>query len=97
VEYLTLWSHLRNEPRWAVGRQVRAALNLAGIRQGTGVTDAEDAGRIDDTRLRPQEVWALRVRIGEALSRAHPTPASKLVDFRTPRRDVEHLPPYFTE
>jgi heparan-alpha-glucosaminide N-acetyltransferase len=92
VEYLTLWSRLHNEPRWAVGRQVRASLGLAGVRRGTGITDAEDAGRIDYTRLRPQDVWALRVAIGEAISRARPAPASKLVDFRTPRRDPEHLP-----
>jgi hypothetical protein len=92
VEYLTLWALLRHEPRWAVGRQVRAALNLAGTRHGTGLDVAEDAGRIDYARLRPQDLWALRVRIGEALSQAHPAPARKLVDFRTPRRDPEHLP-----
>ncbi len=45
VEYLTLWSQLHNEPRWAVGQQVRATLNLAGTRQGTGFTGGEDAGR----------------------------------------------------
>ena len=93
VEYLTLWALLRHEPRWAVGRQVRAALNLAGTRQGTGITGAEDAGRIDYARLRPQDLWALRVRVGEVLSQAHPAPARQLVDFRTPRRDPEHLPP----
>ena len=93
VEYLTLWSRVSNEPRWAVGRQVRAALNLSGTRQDTGLTDAEDAGRIDYNRLRPGDVWALRVRIGEALSQAHPAPARKLIDFRTPRRDLVHLPP----
>ena len=74
VEYLTLWSQLRNEPRWAVGQQVRAALKLAGTRQGTGFTGGEDAGRIDYGRLRPRDVWALRVAIGEALSQAHPAP-----------------------
>ena len=72
VEYLTLWSQLHNEPRWAVGQQVRAALKLAGTRQGTGFTGGEDAGRIDYGRLRPRDVWALRVAIGEALSQAHP-------------------------
>jgi hypothetical protein len=96
VEYLTLWSRLQNEPRWAVGRQVRASLGLAGVRRGTGITGAEDAGRIDYTRLRPQDVWALRTAIGEAISRARPAPASKLVDFRTPRRDPEHLPQTYT-
>jgi hypothetical protein len=92
VEYLTLWSQLRNEPRWAVGQQVRAALKLAGTRQGTGFTGGEDAGRIEYSRLRPRDVWALRVAIGEALSQAHPAPKSKLVEFRTPRRELERLP-----
>jgi len=92
VEYLALWSRLRNEPRWAVGQQVRAALKLAGSRQSTGFTGDEDAGRVDYARLRPQDVWALRVAIGEALSRAHLASHSKLVEFRTPRRDPDHLP-----
>jgi hypothetical protein len=95
VEYLTLWAHLRNEPRWAVGRQVRAALGLAGTRQGTGFAGGEDAGRIDYARLRPRDLWALRVRIGAALSEAHPVPAGRLVDFQTPRRDPNHLPPAY--
>ena len=84
VEYLEIWSRLSNEPRWAVGEQVRAALKLAGTRQGTGITAGEDAGRIDYGELRPRDVWALRVAIGEALSRSHPGARSKLVDFRTP-------------
>lgn len=93
VEYLTLWSQLYNEPPSATGKQVRAALKLAGTRQGSGFTGGEDAGRIDYGRLRPQDLWALRTAIGEALSQAHPAPKSKLVDFRTPRRDPDHLPP----
>ncbi len=92
VEYLTLWSNLHKEPRWAVGAQARAALKLAGIRHGTNFGGAEDAGRIEFDRLRPGQLWALRVALGEALSQAHPTPTKKLVDFRTPRRDPGHLP-----
>jgi hypothetical protein len=95
VEYLTLWSQVRNEPRWAVGQQVRAALKLAGTRQGTGFTGGEDAGRIDYGRLRPRDVWALRVAIGEALSQAQPVPQKKLVDFRTPRRAPEATRPAY--
>jgi hypothetical protein len=71
---------------------VRAALDLAGTRRGTGVAGAEDAGRIDYRRLRARDLWALRVRIGAALSQAHPAPASRLVEFRTPHRDPAHLP-----
>jgi Domain of unknown function (DUF4091) len=95
VEYLTLWSQLRNEPRWAVGQQVRAALKLAGARQGTGFTGGEDAGRIDYGQLRPRDLWALRIAIGEDLSKAHPAAKSKLIDFRTPRRDPGRVPPAY--
>jgi hypothetical protein len=91
VEYLALWSSSRKEPRWAVGSRVRAALKLAGTRQSTGTTDAEDAGRIDYTRLHSRDVWALRSAIGAALSAAHPAFLTKLVDFRTPRRDPDHV------
>ncbi len=92
VEYLTLWSQLHTEPRWAVGSQVRAALSLAGQRRGTGFEGGEDAGRIDYGRLRPQDLWALRFAIGQFLSQAHPAAKSKLVDFRAPRRDPGKLP-----
>jgi hypothetical protein len=95
VEYLVLWSRLRNEPQWAVGRQVREALKLAGTRQETDVASGEDAGRIDYGRLRPRDLWELRVAIGEALSQAHPPFQAKLVDFRTPRRDAKNLPPAY--
>ncbi len=88
IEYLTLWSRLRDEPRWAVGRQVREHLNLSGARRGTGTAAVEDAGRIDYDRLRPQDLWALRLAIGESISGAHPAPLRKLVDFRTPPREV---------
>jgi hypothetical protein len=89
VEYLTLWAIQRGLPWWAVGKQVREALRLAGIRQATetGGAGAEDAGRIDNAKLRPQDVWALRTRIGEALSQAQPRPLSRVVEFRTPPRD----------
>jgi hypothetical protein len=93
VEYLTLWAHHRGQPRWAVGQQVREALPLAGIRQATDTGGAEDAGRIDNARLRPQDFWALRMRIGEAISQAHPQPQSRLVEFRTSPRDATSRKP----
>ena len=77
----------------ATGQQVHTALNLVGKRQGTGFTGGEDAGTIDYGRLRPRDVWALRVAIGEELSKAHPAPKSKLVEFRTPLRTLSHLQP----
>src|SRR5205823_12716017 len=85
VEYLTLWRLLQKEPQWAAGRSVREALNLVGKRTGTGF-GGEDAGRIDYGKLRPQDLWALRMRIGQALSDAKPVPKRKLVEMRTPPR-----------
>ena len=95
VEYLTLWAQLHNQPRWAVGQQVRATLNLVGKRQATGFTGGEDAGTIDYGRLRPRDVWALRIALGEELSKAHPSPKAKLVDFRTPQCRPDRLKPAY--
>ncbi len=81
VEYLALWAHLRDEPRWAVGSRVREALKLAGERTGAG---GDDAGSIRHDRLRPRDLWALRHRIGQALSEAHP-PAGGGPDAWRPR------------
>jgi hypothetical protein len=94
VEYLTLWTQVRGEPRWAVGRRVRQVLQLVGQRQGTGFV-GEDAGRIDYGRLRAQDLWALRTAIGQALSEAAPAPKRRLVELRTPRRDPGQLPPAY--
>jgi hypothetical protein len=89
VEYLTLWGRVRGQPRWAVGEQVREFLHLSGARRSSETGGAEDAGRIDYSTLRPQDVAALRIRIGEALSQAHPSPQNRLVDFQTPPREAD--------
>jgi hypothetical protein len=92
VEYLTLLSQAQNEPRWAVGQRVREALHLNGQRKDTGYA-GEDAGVIHFAQLKPQDVWALRVRLGEVLSDAAPAPKRRLVELRTPRRHPEKLSP----
>ncbi len=85
VEYLTLLARQLEEPRWALGDTVRAALRLRGVRQGTGFR-GEDAGVMSYGDLRPQDVWALRWQVGQALSKARPQPARRLRDLRTPPR-----------
>ena len=90
VEYLTLLGQATGEPRWALGLRVREELKLVGERTTSG---GEDAGRVDYDRLRPVDEWALRQRLGEALSALHPEPKRRLVDFRTPRRDPSKLAP----
>ena len=82
----------RNQPRWAVGRQVRAALNLAGTRQGTGLAATRTPAGSTTPGCARRDLWTFAQPIGEALSQAHPAFESKLVDFRTPRRDPNHLP-----
>jgi hypothetical protein len=68
VEYLNLWCSQRGMPRWAVGRQLRASLHLTGSRHATETQGAEDAGRMDYSGLRPQDLWSLRTGLGEAIS-----------------------------
>jgi hypothetical protein len=92
VEYLTLLTQVLRQPRWAVAQRVREELHVAGTRAGTGA-GGEDAGVIRYARLLPQDVWRLRVRVGSALSEAHPEPRRKLVELRTPPRDLARLAP----
>ncbi|MDB5289519.1 MAG: hypothetical protein JWL69_760 [Phycisphaerales bacterium] len=92
VEYLTLLAIVEKQSRYLLGHRVREALPLEGVKHGTGFA-GEDAGVIDFGRLRPQELWALRTRVGQVLSAAHPKRKSKLVDLRTPRRDPSHGAP----
>jgi hypothetical protein len=87
VEYLTLYALATGEPRWAVGERVREALGVAAERKGTG-SGGEDAGVMHYGRLRPGDLWALRVRMGAAVSAMKPAPKARLVDLRPPRRDV---------
>jgi hypothetical protein len=70
---------------------VREALRLAGQHKGTGFP-GEDAGVIHFAQLKPQEVWALRVRVGEVLSEAAPAPKRRLVELRPPTRHPDKLP-----
>ncbi len=86
VEYLTLWRLLQKEPQGAVGQSVREALRLAGERSGTPLGGGEDAGRFEYRRLLPQDAWALRTRIGQAVSDAKPEPKRKLVELCQPPR-----------
>jgi GDSL-like Lipase/Acylhydrolase family/Domain of unknown function (DUF4091) len=93
VEYLTLLSQWRKQPRWAVGQRVRETLQLTAKREGTGFVGDEDAGRMSYAKLSPQAVWALRMQVGESLSGAGLEPKRRLVDFRTPKRDPGKLVP----
>ena len=86
VEYLTLYAQTSGEPRWAIGGQVQSALRLKAERKGTRSGVGEDAGMIEYGDLTPQALWALRIRIGEALSQSRPAPARRLVELWTPPR-----------
>ncbi len=81
VEYLTLFSQISDEPRWAIGQKLRQELRLQGQRQASGFTGGEDAGLIQFHALKPQDLWSLRVRIGQAVSAAHPVPKRRLVEL----------------
>jgi hypothetical protein len=93
VEYLTLFSQVTGQPRWAVGQRAREALHLVAERRGTGLVAVEDAGVIHFGKLLPQDLWSLRMRVGQALSDARPKPQRQVVDLRTPKRDPNHLSP----
>ncbi|HET6882946.1 MAG TPA: GDSL-type esterase/lipase family protein [Pirellulales bacterium] len=91
VEYLTLFSQLKQAPRWQIGRELRQWLKLAGERRASGVPAAEDAGVIHYQDLKPVDLWALRVALGEAISAVHPPAKRRLVEFKTPIREVRPM------
>jgi len=93
VEYLRLLAEAQGEPYWALGEAVRRELRLKGEHVGTGFTGGEDAGLVRYQDLRPQEVWALRVRVGRVLSDLRPTTKRGMIEFRTPPRDPTRSPP----
>jgi len=84
VEYLTLLAQVTGQPRWAVQQRVRRQLNLAGTWESTGFTGGEDAGRVQFDQLKPQDLWALRMQVGRAVSAAKPAARRRLVEFHVP-------------
>ncbi|MDA0840111.1 MAG: DNRLRE domain-containing protein [Planctomycetota bacterium] len=97
TEYFTLWKQLSNEPQWSIERAVRTELQLQTEARGTGFTGGEDAGVLHFTGLKPEAVWAMRLRLGNELSKLKPAPKKKLIDFRTPRRDLNRKSPGYVE
>jgi len=94
VEYMALLARSTGQPRWALGGRVREALDLNGVRGASATVSVEDAGTVRYDRLRPQDLWALRVRVGRVLSGLRPGPQSPPFEFRTPRRDPSRLPDF---
>jgi hypothetical protein len=98
VEYLTMLTQHLKAPRWAVGRAVQEKLRLvASAQKGPDAGGIEDAGRISFRDLSPVALWELRTRVGGILSKAKPEPKRRLVDLRTPARDVSKLPTFLPE
>ena len=95
AEYLTLLAQLLGEPRASLGRAVRRELGLAAEHRGTDSGAEEDAGVLHYADLSPEDVWALRIRVGLAISLLRPEPKRQLVDLRTPRREVGDAPPAY--
>ncbi len=90
VEYLELYARASGQPRWAVAESVRGVLKLEGVRKATG-SAGEDAGRVDYNSISPRDLWALRVRMGKAVSDSAPQAQSQLKDWTTPKRHPQPM------
>jgi hypothetical protein len=66
VEYLLLLNRFQGAPRWVTARQVANELDLH--RKTIKKTVRGDAMRVLYPDVRPQELWAMRVRLGELIS-----------------------------
>ncbi|WP_157369519.1 GDSL-type esterase/lipase family protein [Zavarzinella formosa] len=67
VEYLCELARVTEQPPEEIGEQIPKELQLTAKKEGTGVSD-EDAGVFKYSGLKPQDVWALRTRIGKVIS-----------------------------
>lgn len=92
VEYLTLLTKVTGQPRWAVEQRVRELLQLAGNWKSTEFTGGEDAGRVQYDRLKPQDLWALRMQVGQTLSATGPAAVRRLVVLGVPSRHDDIVP-----
>lgn len=97
VEYLTLYSQLKQAPRWQIGQEVRQWLGLAGERRPSDVAAAEDAGVIHYADLRPQDLWALRRLVGEQVSAEHPPAKRRLIEFNVLPRSLRPMSGFVAE
>ena len=91
VEYAVMFAKLTGEPRWAVGQRIRETLGLMAKRKGSGLAAVEDAGLVTYGRLQPRDDWSLRLRLGDALSSHHPAASRRLIELKTPPRDLSQL------
>ena len=85
VEYLQMWQNHRERARWAVRGAVLKSLKLKSQQEATGAAASEeDAGRVSFAELRPQDAWALRIRIAKTLSQLKPKPERRLRQWVLP-------------
>lgn len=67
IEYLELLCQRLKAPRWRVGGWVRQSMDWSSVREGTGIQDAEDAGRVKYNNLNPQDFANLRRIVAESI------------------------------
>ncbi len=88
VEYLVILAAATGASRAEIGRLAIAELGLGVETVGLG---GEDAGTARFADLLPEDLWALRLRVGATLDRLAPPARRRLVELRTPRRDPAAL------
>ena len=91
VEYLTLLTKAKREPRWSIARRVRLTLKSAWLPKGSKPGGSEDAGRIDYGKLSTGDLADLRSAVRDEINAVGAKGESKLVDFRTPKRDPKPM------
>lgn len=89
VEYLTLLEQTTKLPRWAIEARVR---ELAMIDPPRIHQQGENAADIEFASTTPQSLWRMRTAVGMKLDELAPPAKDRLVDHRTPVRDVSQLP-----
>lgn len=87
VEYLTLLTRARKEPRRSIAGRVRLTLKSAWSPKGSKPGGSEDAGRIGYGNLSTGDLANLRGAVRDEINALAVKGQARLVDFHTPRRD----------
>ncbi len=89
VEYLEILCNVLKVPKYVVVKWLKEQINLE---EKYYKTDSTDAGTAEFKDVTPIDLWKLRYRIGEFLSKKAPPYRRALVEWEQPKWNPETLP-----
>jgi hypothetical protein len=89
VEYLEILCNVLKVPKYVIVMWLKEQISL---KENYYKTDSTDAGTVDFSDVTAIDLWKLRYRIGEFLSKKAPPYRRALVEWKQPKWNPETLP-----